>query len=111
MARKRAGAGQTDLVLQRRAGAVQQAVESPFHREDGRPGIDPGSADLDLAHLAAGRCGAFHDMNVMAGGRQRNRGRQPGNPRPHNDNTLAAHCGGHWQFACIDITSFCVNLI
>ena len=44
---------QTHVVMQRCASVGEDLVEHPAHGEHGRPGVEPGTADFDFAHLAA----------------------------------------------------------
>ena len=86
MARQHVGPAQGDVVGKRGAGFGEDLLEDLGQGEDGRAGIHPCAADLDLPHLAAGPIGLFDDRDLQPMERQPQGGGQTGDAGSHDDN-------------------------
>ena len=82
---------QCEMLFQRGAGGGEHRVKHPAHGEHRGSRVDPRIPDGDLAHLAAGGCGALHHHHLGPGGSQFHRRHQAGNSRPHHHDLARSH--------------------
>jgi hypothetical protein len=91
MARQEIGPCQRDPVGKVRAAFVEQGLENPTHRQDGRSRLDGPGTDWDCAHLAAGHRSSLEDERVEAGMGEPQRGREPADARSNHDDASVRH--------------------
>jgi hypothetical protein len=95
MSREGLGGHQAEAIIQLFARVVEQTLEDPSHREDGRACIYCSASDIDLPHLAARRGSTFADDDLHSGSRQIGGRRQATHASADdNDATTEAHREG-----------------
>ena len=86
---------QTQLLGERRARRLEDLLEHPAHREHRGARVDRCAVHQHLAHLAAGRFGAFDQRDLQPAARQHQRADQPGHPGADHHHAVRAQGLSH----------------